>query len=156
MYEERLNVADTQRYELEKQIVSLEASIRSVQSLSSPSSPKSSVLSATQIDNETLHEQVLHLQRKISTMEDVVRDAHASSEKDELALRERMKRLKEKEEGMKKELNDGRKEIERMSKSETSARIRVEEIEEALRECTVALENARAEVEILRAELTVS
>jgi CAP-Gly domain-containing linker protein 1 len=112
--------------------------------------------SATQIDNETLRDQVHHLQRKVATMEDILEDAHATSEKEEAVLRERMKRLKDKEEAMKKELNEGRKEVERMFKSEVSARSRVEEIEEALRESTVALENARAEVEILRAELTVS
>lgn len=111
---------------------------------------------ATQIDNETLRDQVQHLQRKITTLEDIIEDAHVASEKEEAAIREKMKRLKEKEEGMKKELNEGRKEVERMFKSEASVRSRVEEIEEALRESTVALENARAEVEGLRAELAVS
>ena len=89
-------------------------------------------------------------------MEDVIEDAHAVSEREEVVLRERMKSLKEKEDGMKKELNEGRKEVERMVKSEATARSRVEEIEEALRESTVALENARAEVEGLRTELAVS
>jgi CAP-Gly domain-containing linker protein 1 len=98
----------------------------------------------------------MHLQRKITTMEDTVEDTRATAEKEEIALRERMRRLKEKEDGMKKELNEGRKEAERVLKSEATARIRVDEIEEALRESTVALENARAEVEILRAELAVS
>ena len=88
-------------------------------------------------------------------MEDIIEDAHVMSEKEEVALRERMKSLREKEDGIKKELNEGRKEVERMIKSEAAARNRVEEIEEALRESTVALENARAEVEGLRAELAV-
>lgn len=83
-------------------------------------------------------------------------DIRATTEKEEAALRERMRRLKEKEHGIKKELNDGLKEVERMFKSETAARTRVDEIEEALRESTIALENARAEVEVLRAELSVS
>lgn len=89
-------------------------------------------------------------------MEDAIEDARTMTEKEEIALRERMRRLKEKEDGMKKELNDGRKEVERMLKAESTARTRVDEIEEALRESTVALENARAEVEMLRAELAVS
>jgi CAP-Gly domain-containing linker protein 1 len=89
-------------------------------------------------------------------MEDVIEDARAASEKEEAAFRERMRRLKEKEDGMKKELSEGRKEVERMTTSELTARNRVEEIEEALRESTVALENARAEVEALRAEMAVS
>jgi len=153
LYEERLSTADSRRYELECRITSLEAGVQTKQALASPSID---VSSATQIDNETLREQVLHLQRKISTMEDIIEDAHAMSEKEEMALRERMKSLKEKEEGMKKELNEGRKEVERMVKSEAAARNRVDEIEEAFRESTVALENARAEVEGLRAELAVS
>lgn len=150
LYEERLSAADSRRYELESRITSLEAGIQAKQTSNSPTVD---ISSATQIDNETLREQVLHLQRKISTMEDIIEDAHAMSEKEEVALRERMKSLKEKEDGMKKELNEGRKEVERMVKSEAAARNRVEEIEEAIRESTVALENARAEVEGLRAEL---
>ncbi|RDB16858.1 Dynactin subunit 1 [Hypsizygus marmoreus] len=153
LYEERINAADSQRYELETRISSLEAGIQSAQTASPRSSISHGVSSAAQIDNETLREQVLHLQRKISTMEDMMEDAHATSEKEEVALRERMRRLKEKEDAMKKELNDGRKEVERMSKAEVNARSRVEEVEEALRESTVALENAQAEVEALRAEL---
>ncbi|KAF8070239.1 hypothetical protein FPV67DRAFT_1486720 [Lyophyllum atratum] len=153
LYEERLSTADSQRYELEHRITTLEARLHSAQKASSPTPTSIGGSSAAEIDNETLREQVLHLQRKISTMEDSIEDAHATAERDEAAIRERMKRLKEKEDAMRKELNDGRKEVERMLKSEATARGRVEEIEEALRESTVALENARAEVEGLRAEL---
>lgn len=151
LYEERLSSADTQRYELELRITSLEAA-HSAGREPSPTASRSAS-SATQIDNETLRDQVHHLQRKISTMEDVIEDARAASEKEEAAFRERMRRLKEKEDAMKKELSEGRKEVERVTTSELTARNRVEEIEEALRESTVALENARAEVEALRAEI---
>lgn len=89
-------------------------------------------------------------------MEEVLEEAHMASERDEAALGERMRRLKEKEEAMKKELNEGRREVERMTKSEASARKRVEEVEEALQESTVALEDARAEVEVFRTELTMT
>ena len=89
-------------------------------------------------------------------MEDMLEDAHVSSQREEAALREKIQRLKEKDEGMRKELGEGHREVERMVKAEVNARNRVEEIEEALRESTVALENARAEVESLRAELAVS
>jgi CAP-Gly domain-containing linker protein 1 len=153
LYEERLSAADSRRYELENRVASLEAGMQANQTSTSTSTD---ISSAIQIDNETLREQVLHLQRKISTMEDIIEDAHVMSEKEEVALHDRMKALKEKEDGMKKELSEGRKEVERMAKSETAARNRVEEIDEALRESTVALENARAEVEGLRAELAVS
>ncbi|KAG5635215.1 hypothetical protein H0H81_012019 [Sphagnurus paluster] len=152
LYEERLNAADSQRYDLEQRITTLELRLQNAQRTSSPP-PAIGGSSAAEIDNETLREQILHLQRKISTMEDAIEDAQAVAEREEAAIRERMKRLKEKEDTMRKELNDGRKEVERVVKSEESARGRVEEIEEALRESTVALENAQAEVEGLRAEL---
>ncbi|KAJ7132877.1 hypothetical protein C8R43DRAFT_1023761 [Mycena crocata] len=153
LYEERLSAADRERYELEARIASLEAGARANTRTPSPTATPKVASSATEIDNETLRDQVVHLQKKVAKLEDVIEDAHATSERDEAALGERMRRLKEKEEAMKKELNEGRKEVERMIKSEASARRRVEEVEEALQESTVALEDARAEVEGLRAEL---
>ncbi|GLB37166.1 hypothetical protein LshimejAT787_0402170 [Lyophyllum shimeji] len=153
LYEERLSAADSQRYDLEHRITTLEARLHNAQKASSPPPASIGATSATEIDNETLREQVLHLQRKIATMEDTIEDAQATAEREEAAMRERIKRLKDKEDATRKELLDGRREVERMLKSEAAARARVEEIEEALRESTVALENARAEVEALRAEL---
>ncbi|KAG5643612.1 hypothetical protein DXG03_000620 [Asterophora parasitica] len=153
LYEERINAADSQRYDLEQRILTLETRLQAAQNASAAPPTSGGGSSAAEIDNETLREQVLHLQRKISTLEDTLEDAQATAERDEAAMRERMKRLKEKEDAMRKELGDGRKEVDRVLKSEANARGRVEEIEEALRESTVALENARAEVEGLRAEL---
>jgi len=83
-------------------------------------------------------------------------ESRVNSEKEEAALRERMKKLKEKEDNMRSELSEGRIEAERIAEAEATARNRVEEIEEALRESQVALENARAEIEALRADLAVS
>lgn len=83
-------------------------------------------------------------------------ESRVNSEKEEAALRERMKKLKEKEDNMRSELSEGRIEAERMAEAEATSRNRVEEIEEALRESQVALENARAEIEALRADLAVS
>ncbi|KAG6813321.1 hypothetical protein H0H92_012134 [Tricholoma furcatifolium] len=155
LYEERLSTADSQRYDLENRISTLESRLQNAQKAAAASTPPPSNLgaSAAEIDNETLREQIVHLQRKIGMMEDSLEDAQATAEREETLMRERMKRLKEKEDAMKKELNDGRKEVEQVLKSEARARGRIEEIEEALRESTVALENARAEVENLRAEL---
>lgn len=155
LYEERLSAVDREKEELEARIVTLEARTRAAARSPSPTAAPKVASSATEIDNETLRDQVVHLQKKVSRLEDALEDAHAASERDEAALGERMRRLKEKEEAAKKELSEGRKEVERMIKSEASARRRVEEVEEALQESTVALEDARAEVEGLRAELTV-
>lgn len=112
--------------------------------------------SAAEIDNETLRDQVQHLQQRIQSLEDMLEDAQAASEREETAARERIRRFKEKEEAMRKELSVGRSEVEQMLKSEAAARGRVEENEEALRESTLALENARAEIEVLRTEVAVS
>ncbi|EKM80888.1 hypothetical protein AGABI1DRAFT_126945 [Agaricus bisporus var. burnettii JB137-S8] len=151
LYEERLSNADSQRYDLESRISSLEkgTSNRDVEDI--PHTPNHKT--ATEIDNEALRDQVLYLQKKITTLEDLIEDSRIASEREENALRERVKKLKEKEDGMKLELTEGLQEVERVTKAEVSARSRVEEIEEALRESRVALENARAEIEGLRAEL---
>ena len=112
--------------------------------------------SAAEIDNEALRDQVQHLQKQVQSLEDMLEDAQMASEKEEATVRERIRRYREKEEAMKKELTAGRKEVEQMLNSEATARGRVEENEEALRESTLALENARAEIEVLRTELAVS
>ncbi|KAF9446402.1 hypothetical protein P691DRAFT_188428 [Macrolepiota fuliginosa MF-IS2] len=154
LYEERLSTANTQRYDLECRVADLEKGATNQETMLSANS--SHHISATEIDNESLRDQVLYLQKKIATMEDLVEESRLASEKEESAVRERMRRLKEKEESMKLELTEGLREVERMAKAEANARGRVEEIEEALRESQVALENARAEIESLRAELAVS
>ncbi|KAJ7218148.1 hypothetical protein GGX14DRAFT_440092 [Mycena pura] len=156
LYEERLSEADREKYDLEARIASLETRARATARTPSPTPSSKGASSATEIDNESLREQVLHLQKKVAKLEEALEEAHMASERDEAALGERMRRLKEREETMKKELNEGRREVERMTKSEASARKRVEEVEEALQESTVALEDARAEVEVFRTELTMT
>ena len=111
--------------------------------------------SAIEIDNESLREQVIHLQKKLSAMEDLLEDVRLASEKEETAMQERIQRHKEKEDMIRQELSDGKKEMERLVQSEGRAVQRVEEMEEALRENTIALENARAEIEVLRTDIAV-
>lgn len=156
MYEERLSAADSRRYELEDLVASLEEQLRSQARPPSPGSMARQAASAAEIDNEMLRDQVQHLQKKITTLEDMLEDTQAANEREELAARERVRRYKEREEAVRKELLEGQKEVERVLKAEEKARLRVEEIEEALRENTVALENARAEIETMRNEIAVS
>ena len=155
LYEERLNEADSNRFELENRIASLQAQVLRTNGPDSSDSESRSV-SAAQIDNDSLRDQVHHLQMRISTLEDTLEEVHGTSEREAVLLREKVRRFKEKEEVMKKELDEGRKEVDQMIRSEAAARVRVQEIEEALRENAIALENARAEVEGLRAQLAVS
>ena len=140
MYEERLSAADSRRYELEDLVASLEEQLRSQARPPSPGSMARQATSAAEIDNEMLRDQVQHLQKKIATLEDMLEDTQAANEREELAARERVRRYKEREEAVRKELLEGQKEVERVLKAEEKARLRVEEIEEALRENTVALE----------------
>ncbi|TBU31589.1 hypothetical protein BD311DRAFT_98494 [Dichomitus squalens] len=153
LYEERLSAADTKRYELEDLIVSLEEQLRSQARPVSPGTLARQATSAAEIDNEMLRDQVQHLQKKIGTLEDTLEDMRATNEREDTAVRERIKRYKEREDTIRKELAEGRQETERVRKAEEKARIRVEELEEALRENTVTLENARAEIETLRNEI---
>lgn len=150
LYEERLSEVEDQRYTLERRLNSL---IEKAAGQEQPEVPARMSETAIEIDNETLREQVVHLQKKISMMEDIIEDHQANAEKEEANMVERVKRLKEKEEAMKKELNDGKKDVERVLQAESHALHRVEEIGEALRESTLALENARAELESLRSEM---
>jgi CAP-Gly domain-containing linker protein 1 len=122
----------------------------------SPASKARMLSSAAEIENETLRDQNAHLQKKISNLEDSLEDARAAAHADETQLREKLGRYKDKEEAVRRQVTDGEKEVERMLKAEASARARVEEVEEAFREGTVALENAQVEIEGLRAEIAVS
>lgn len=156
LYEERLSTADSRRYELEDRVVFLEDQVKKASTPLSPSAALQRATSAAEIDNENLREQVQHLQRKLATLEDSLEDAHAVSEREEAAVRERIKRFKDKEEVMRNELNEGRKTVEQVLKAESLAKSRVEEVEEALRESTLALENAQAEIENLRSDVAAS
>ncbi|THH28649.1 hypothetical protein EUX98_g5533 [Antrodiella citrinella] len=153
LYEERLSAADSKRYEMEDLIASLEEQLRQQVPPPSPGAVARHASSAAEIDNETLRDQVQHLTEKIASLQDRLEDVQATSEREEAAIRERIKRYKEREEAMRKEVVDGRKEVERVKQAEEAARSRVEEIEEALRENTVALENAQTEIEGLRLEV---
>ncbi|KAG1866743.1 hypothetical protein F4604DRAFT_2023336 [Suillus subluteus] len=156
LYEERLSTADSRQYELEDRVVFLEDQVKKASTPLSPSAALQRATSAAEIDNENLREQVQHLQRKLATLEDSLEDAHAVSEREEAAVRERIKRFKDKEDVMRNELSEGRKTVEQVLKAEALAKSRVEEVEEALRESTLALENAQAEIENLRSDVASS
>lgn len=153
LYEERLSAADSRRYEMEDAIASLQEQLQAQARPVSPSTMARQATTALEIDNESLREQVQHLQKKLGTLEDLLEDARMAAEREENLGRERLMQYKEREDALRQELLESQKEIERVVKSEESARARVAEIEEALRENTVALENARAEIEGLRTDI---
>ncbi|KAF9529334.1 hypothetical protein CPB83DRAFT_765141 [Crepidotus variabilis] len=154
LYEERLSDAKTERYELEHRISSLESRLQSaLEGASTQDQSSQQASSAAQIDNETLRDQVQHLQRKSAKLEEQLEDSRAALERDVSTYQERIGRIRQEEEQRKRDLVVKSREMDQLLKSEAHARNRVEEIEEALRESTVALENARGEVETFRAEL---
>lgn len=157
LYEERLSAANGERYELENRIYSLESKIKAmVDAERSSASPTAVMSSAAQIDNETLRDQVQYLQRKSAKLEEQLEDTRAALERDVSGYQDKISLMRLDDEKLKRDLGLKSREVEQLLKSETFARNRVEEIEEALRESTVALETARGEVEALRAELDVS
>ena len=148
--------SETKRYELEDLVTSLEEQLRAAARPSSPTSLAKYASSAAQIENETLQDQVAHLQNKIRTLEEMLEDARAATERDEVVVRERIKRYKDKEEATRNEAAEARKEVERLIRAEEQTRLRLVEVEEAFRENHLTLESARAEIETLRGELVVS
>ncbi|KAF5346581.1 hypothetical protein D9758_013479 [Tetrapyrgos nigripes] len=112
---------------------------------------------ASEIEHSTLLDQIQHLNHKVASLEDLNEDLRVQFEREEAALRDRLGKHREREEGMRKELMETqaefRKEVDRSGREEGKLRSRLQEVEEALRESGVALEEARAEVEGLKGEL---
>ncbi|KAG7445442.1 uncharacterized protein BT62DRAFT_195052 [Guyanagaster necrorhizus] len=125
LYEERLRATDVQKYEMQDRLAELEARVPAA-------APPAITLSAGQeIDNETLRDQVLHLQKKIAGLEDMVEDGRVAAEASEdeergrrgeaeEALRESMVTLEEARaelEGLRSEFNlnglEGKEELAR-------------------------------------------
>ena len=97
----------------------------------------------------------MRLQKKISGLEETLEEARNNADREEAAVNTRIQRFKEIETSLRTELTEAQKEIEKLTKSESTARVKADEAEEALRENTLALENARAEIEGLRADIDV-
>jgi TolA-binding protein len=141
------------RRDLEGQVTSLLAQRDFRSSRIGPSNRETSA--AAEIDNEMLRDQIQHMQEKIATLEDTMDEMRAQADREESSIRDRVIRLKEKEDSMKTELSDGRKAVEKVTKSEAAARARIEELEVALRESTHALERSRADIEAFRTDAPV-
>ena len=89
-------------------------------------------------------------------LEDQLEEAQAAAEREEAAVKARLTRYKEKDTQRQQELEEARQLAATAAKNETTAKTRIEELEEAFRENTAALEDARAEIEALRTDLAVS
>ncbi|KAG8806834.1 hypothetical protein FRC18_005881, partial [Serendipita sp. 400] len=154
LYEERISSFEAERYDLDALVQSLEEKVKAAAYQPSPEELAKQASTAAQIDNETLKEQIAHLQQRISHLEDQLEESQATAEKEEAMIKSKIARYKEKDSQRQKELEEARHLATTTAKAESSARTRIEELEEALRESTSALEDARAEIEALRTDLT--
>ena len=155
LYEEKLNEADTKRWEMEDLVHSLEEKLRKQKRSISPATITRHASEAAQIDNEMLREQVVHFERKVSQLESQLDGAREAADREEQAMRVRIAKYKENDGTLRKDLSEARAEVDHRKRLEAAGKARLEELEEALRENAVALENARAEIEGLRADLAV-
>ena len=140
---------------MEDLIHGLEEKLRKQKRSISPATISRHVSEATQIDNEMLKEQVVHFERKVSQLETQLDGAREAAEREEQAMRGRIAKYKENDGTLRKELSEARAEVDHRKRLEVAGKARLEELEEALRENAVALENARAEIEGLRTDLAV-
>jgi CAP-Gly domain-containing linker protein 1 len=140
---------------MEDQLAALQDQLRTREQPMSPGAFSRQAESAAEIDNEMLREQVQHLQKRIATLEDSLEEAQAAAEHEEAAGEGRVRKLVEKEELARKELAEAKVEAEALVQAELRAKDRAVVAEEAMHESALALENARAEIEGLRAELAV-
>lgn len=155
LYEERISAFEAERYDAEALIESLEEKLKTASVQQSAEELAKQASTAAEIDNETLREQVALYQQRIQHLEDQLEEAQVTVEREEAAIQNRISRYKEKDSRRQAELEEARQLAESAAKSETTAKTRIEELEEALRENTVALEDARAEIEALRTDVTV-
>ncbi|KAF8322255.1 hypothetical protein DL93DRAFT_2027534, partial [Clavulina sp. PMI_390] len=106
LYEEKLNNAEGLRYDLEEAVKTLQDQLRKQAEPISKEEMTARATTAAQIDNETLQEQVDHLQSRIGTLEDQLHDARATSDAHEQAYTARMARFRESETQLKQDIEN--------------------------------------------------
>ena len=100
---------------MEDFIASLQEQLQAQARPVSPSTMARQATTALEIDNESLREQVQHLQKKLGTFEDLLEDARAATEREENAGRERLMQYKEREDAIRQELLESQKEIDELT-----------------------------------------
>ncbi|KAL9935276.1 hypothetical protein V8E36_005624 [Tilletia maclaganii] len=108
---------------------------------------------AITIENESLREQLAHLQEKVGSLEEELALANVQAETDREAIQAKAQRVAENEANLKAEIKKIKAEADRLAKEERAARQRIEDLNDVVEESKAALETERAEVERLRAEV---
>ncbi|TXT13250.1 hypothetical protein VHUM_00617 [Vanrija humicola] len=119
-----------------------------------PSSPRAAT--AAEIDNETLTAQVKHLQNRIVSLEEQIDEARSQAESDSNAWQAKYNKTRDSERSGADELAASKAEVVRLNKEAEGAAARIAELQGAVKENQSALEAARADIEALRGEATVS
>jgi chromosome segregation ATPase len=99
---------------------------------------------------------VKHLQSKVSNLEEQLEEARGQLESNNDAWKSRLAKAKEAEGASKEQIRSLKAEVVLLNKEQNDAKSRITELEGALKENQVALETARAEIESLRGDASVS
>ena len=157
LYEERINNTESRRFEIEEKVKFLENEhTKLLTQLNEPASPTTAakrVTTAAEIDNESLREQLAHLQNKLTNSEENLTEI----EKERELADESYKNNINKSEAYIKELTNKFNELDNdyklLQNDELNYKNKCEELEEALKDNKECLEATRAEIETLRSDI---
>lgn len=109
---------------------------------------------AAEIDNETLTDQIKHLQSRILHLEEQLEEARGQAETDSDAWMAKLNKSRDAEKAADAELQKSKAEIAKLNGEAAATKERIAELQGALTENQAALESARAEIETLRQDAT--
>ena len=113
-------------------------------------------VTAAEIDNETLTAQLRHLQNKINHLEEEMDEVRAQAESDGEALKAKVTKAREAERVAAGNVSSLKTDMKKLNDQAGVARDRIAEVEGALKENQAVLETARADIEGLRGDASVS
>jgi chromosome segregation ATPase len=156
-----IELNENKQYQFEEQIRELEEKLAKATEEVAAAKEKANAApadakprTAAEIDNETLTDQIKHLQSRILHLEEQLEDARGQAETDSDAWQAKYNKSREAEKGVEAELQRSQAEITKLNKEAAATKERITELQGALSENQAALESARAEIETLRQEAT--
>lgn len=163
LYEQRIDEIEAERAEVmdsmqllqdkaQEAIRAAEARVEELQAAATSTRNGPEAGSAAAIDNDSLRDQVAHLQDKLGKYEDQIAEAALALEKEKEYAHKRRDKSHEVETSLKNEVKRVRAELARASTSSKEQLAVLEETRHALQESQSALERERAELESLRAD----
>lgn len=161
--ESKVSDSQSKRFELEGNIRRLEDRLTETEArarqLETPPSPGTAVRradTAAQIDNENLKAQVEHQKNKIAGLEDTIDELRIEIESHQERTLKASEKAKENERKLREDISKGKVEAGSVRDQAAATRARIAELEFALKESKSTLGHTQAEVESLRAEVSVS